>query len=226
MSSPEPTADNGLAPVMSTFVDRLYSRLPRIYRTLDQQTGWEFKRYLGGALGFGGEVDDIIELIRGARPVGPDTPEPWDLDPEDLERWRVARQNRMSLLADPESAPPEWLPWMAQLVGAYLPAQGSLAERRDIIGGAGYRAGTRAAIADAARSALIGSRYALVIPHMAGYVAGTIWDITIRTRSTETPNPDEVLATVIRKGAKPAGAKLYHATFGTSWDKIEALFPT
>lgn len=226
MTTPEPTAANGLAPVMSTFVDRLYGRLPRIYRVLDAQNDYQFKRYLGGALRFGGEIDDVIETFRGARPVGPRHPEPWDMDADDLERWREARETRLSLLTDPESAPPEYLPWMAQLVGAFLPAAASLAERRDIVGGAGYRAGTRSAIAEAARSALTGSRYVDVLPHQAGGIAGTIWDITIRTRSTETPDPAAVLATVIRKGAKPAGAKLHHATFGTSWDKIEALFPT
>ena len=226
MTSPEPTTVNGLAPVMSTLVDRLYSRLPRIYRILDQQNGWAFKLWLGAALSFGGEIDDMIELVRGSRPLGPAVPEPWDLDPEDLDRWREAREVRMSLLADPESAPTEWLPWLAQLVGAYLPAGASLAERRDIIGGAGYRAGTRGAIADAARSALTDSRYVTVIPHQAGYAVGTIWDLTIRTRSTETPDPAEVLATIVRKGAKPAGARLWHTTFGTSWDRIEALFPT
>ncbi len=226
MTSVEPTAANGLAPVMSTFVDRLYSRLPRIYRVLDAQNGHQFKRYLGGALRFGGELDDVIEAIRGARPVGPRFPEPWDLDAEDLARWREARESRLSVLADPDNAPPEYLAWMAQLVGAFLPAAASLAERRDIVGGAGYRAGTRQAIADAARSALTGSRYVAVLPHTAGAAAGTVWDITLRTRATETPDGQAVLDTVIRKGAKPAGARLWHATFGTSWDRIEALFPT
>jgi hypothetical protein len=207
----------------------MWERLPRIYRILDAQQAWAFKAYLAGVTSFAGELDVMVERLRGGRPVGPELPEPWDLDPDDLARWRDAHDTRTSELTDPVLADEAWLPWLAQLVGAYLDPAASIAERRDTIRFAtsGYRGGTRAALADAARSALTGSRYVLVQPATRGDgTAGTLWDITLRTRTSETPSPAEVLATVLRKGAKPAGAVLWHASFGTSWDRIESLFPT
>jgi hypothetical protein len=217
-------------PVLSELAVRLYNRLPQIYRTLDARNDYDLLRYIAAAVSFAGQIDDRIEEIRGARPVGPASPEPWDLEADELERWRAARQTRLSLLGDPVTAPPEWLPYIAQLVGAKLHPKASLQERRDTITAAtsGYRAGTRAALADAVRSVLVGSQYVEIIPHMGqGGTDGTVWEITIRTRGTETPvSSAEVLEAVVRKGAKPAGAKLYHVTFGTSWDKIETTFPT
>lgn len=216
-------------PHLSPLALRLYNRLPRIYRILDARHDHSLLRYIGGAMTFGGDLDAVIEALRGTRPVGPATPEPWDLDAADLELWRESRRQRLSVLTDPLTAPPEYLPYIAQLVGATLHPQASLQERRDTISSAtsGYRAGTKAALADAARSALTGSRYVLVQPFTRGDgTAGSLWDVTVRTRSTETPDAAAVLATIVRKGAKPAGVRLWHAAFGTSWDKIEALFPT
>jgi hypothetical protein len=229
VTTPEPMPGSASAPFISNAAQRMWERLPQIYRILDANNAWALKRYLAGATSFAGDIDVMIERMRGARPVGPATPEPWDLDAAELARWREARARRPSHLTDPDLAEPEWLPYLAQLVGAYLDPAASLVERRDIIRFAtsGYRGGTRAALADAARSALTGSRYVLVQPATRGDgAAGTVWDITLRTRASETPDPNAVLATVIRKGAKPAGVVLWHATFGTSWDRIEALYPT
>jgi hypothetical protein len=227
MTSVEPAPVS--LPELSTLALRLYHRLPAVYRTLDARNGYALLRYVGAACAFAGELDDMIESLRGSRPIGPATPEPWDLCGDELARWRAGRTSTLSLLADPNAAPMEWLPYVAQLVGARLHPQAGVQERRDTIADAtsGYRAGSRAALADAARSALTGSRYVLVQPFMRGDgTAGTMWDITIRTRVSETPSQQAVIDTVVRKGAKPAGARLWYATFGTSWDKIEALFPT
>lgn len=216
-------------PYLSQFALRLYNRLPQIYRVMDARNDYALLRYVGAACDFGGEVDDMIESVRGSRAVGPDAPEPWDLDDDELARWRDARTDRLSLLADPALAPPEWLPYIAQLAGTRLHPQAGTQERRDTIADAssGYRAGCRDALADAARSALTGSRYVLIQPFTRGDgSAGTMWDVTIRTRVSETPDPQAIIDTIARKGAKPAGVKLWYATFGTSWDKIEALFPT
>jgi hypothetical protein len=229
----EPMPDDGQVPVTSILVDRLYQRLPEVYRVMDgRDTTWAFKRYLYAALHQAGVVDDTVTDIDGDRPVGPLTPEPWGLQPDELETWRADRQNRVSLLGDPQNAPSTWLPWMAQLVGAYLDPAASLAEQRDTISFAtsGYRAGTRQAIADAARSALTGSRYVEVLPHMqvdsSGVIAGGPWDVAIVTRGSETPDPLAVLGAVIRKGVKPAGVQLWTHTFEASWAAVEAQFPT
>lgn len=220
-------------PPSTVFADRLYNRLPEIYRTLDVDQAWLFKRYINAITTASAEVDDLVERIRGARPVGPAEPLPWGLDPDELVQWIEARASRPSALTDPDLADAAWLPWLAQLVGAQLDPNASIAEQRDTIRYAtsGWRAGTRGAVADAARSALTGTRYAKVYPHMTadanlGLVPGTPWDVTVVTRATETPDVDAVLGAILRKGVKPAGVVLWHKAYEATWDTWEAVFPT
>lgn len=230
----EPEPGDGLVPYMSTLVHRLYHRLPEVYRTMDaRDSTWIFKRYLGGMLSTAGEVDDMVDRLLGHNPAGPDTPEPWSLAADELEQWRDTRRNEPSLLGDPANAPAEWLPWLAQLLGSRLDPSASENEQRDTITYAtsGWRGGTRSAIADAARTALTGTRYARVVPHYVpggsgGIAPGDIWDITIVTRLSETPDPGEVLGAILRKGVKPAGVVLHHATYEATWDQQEAVYPT
>jgi len=230
----EPRAGDGLVPYMSALVDRLWDRLPETYRRMDaNDLTWPFKRYLGGVLDHAGTIDATITAVAGDRPVGPAAPEPWGLAPDELERWREARVTRPSALADPDQAEASWLPWLAQLVGARLDPAATEAERRDTIRYAtsGWRGGTRGAIEDAARSALTGTRFVRAVPHSVpsesgGIEPGTVWDITIVTRTAETPDPDAVLGAVLRKGVKPAGAVLWHASYQATWDQIEAILPT
>lgn len=230
----EPTAGNGLVPHMSELVDRLYGRLPQIYRTMDaRELQWPLKRWLGAALDYQGRLDAHVTAWSGERPIGPADLEPWALAPDELARWRDERQSVLSTLGDPLTAEAQWLPWLAQLVGAVLDPAASEAEKRDTIRYAtsGWRAGTRGAIADAAKSALTGSRYARVVPHTkpseaGGLEPGSIWDITIVTRIGETPDPEAVLGAVLRTGVKPAGVRLHHAVYEATWDQVEAVFPT
>lgn len=230
----EPEPGDGLVPYMSQFAHRLYHRLPEVYRVFDSRDStWVFKRYLAGALATAGEVDDVVDQLIGNNPSGPATPEPWALSGEDLEQWRDARRSTLSLLGDPLNAPATWLPWLAQLLGAQLDSTASEDEQRDTIiyATSGWRGGTRSAIADAAKTALTGSKYARIVPHTVpgesgGLTPGDIWDITIITLSSETPDPGEVLGAVLRKGVKPAGAVLHHATYEATWDQQEAVFPT
>lgn len=230
----EPMPGDGVVPYMSTLVDRLHSRLPQTYRRFDAvNSEWPLKRYLGAILATGGAIDDTIEAIEGARPVGPAAPEPWALSGDQLASWRADRQTRPSALGDPMAADASWLPWMAQLVGAVLDPKASTAEQRDTIRYAtsGWRAGTRGAIADAAKTALTGSQYARVVPHFTPTLQGglepaRVWDITIVTRLSETPDPDAVLGAVLRKGVKPAGVVLWHSAYEATWDQIEAVYPT
>lgn len=230
---PMPGDDPPLVPHMSTLADRLYQRLPEVYRTMDAANDqYAFKRYLAGLLVGAGQVDDTYERIAGDQPVGPATPEPWALSADELEVWRLSRRTRLSALGDPVQADTAWLPWIAQLVGARLDPAASEAERRDTIRYAtsGWRGGTRGAIADAAKTALTGTKYALVVPHMVpafhgGLEPGLVWDISIVTRSSETPDPGAVLDAIARKGVKPAGAVLHHGVYGATWDQVEAVYP-
>lgn len=228
----EPMPGDGQVPYMSTLADRLYQRIPEVYRRMDAlDETWTLKRYIAAMLSQGGLIDDTITRIAGDRPVGPAIPEPWALRGFELEQWRANRLNRPSALADPEQADAAWLPWLAQLVGSTLDPSATEQEKRDTIRFAtsGWRGGTRSAIADAARTALTGTKYARVVPHVipvsGSLNAGSIWDITIVTRTAETPDPDAVLAAVLRKGVKPAGVVLHHAAYTASWDQIEAVFP-
>lgn len=229
----EPLPGDGQVPFMSVLVNRLYHRLPEVYRTMDAVGGdWPFKRYLAGTMDLAGQIDESIVDIAGDRPIGPATPEPWSLSTMDLAQWRAARVTRPSALGDPVQAEVSWLPWMAQMVGAPLDPAATEQERRDTIRYAtsGWRGGTRGAIADAAKSVLTGSKYARVIPHFkaspgGGIEAGTVWDIVIITLTAETPSPDQVLGAVLRKGVKPAGAVLSHSSYQATWDQIEATLP-
>jgi hypothetical protein len=229
----EPEPSDGTVPFMSRFAHRLYHRLPEVYRTMDaaDQT-WTFKRYLAGVLAPAAEVDEMITAIAGDRPIGPATPEPWALPQDELAIWRENRLNRPSALGDPDQADVDWLPWLAQMVGAQLDPGASEEEKRDTIRftTSGWRAGTRGAIIDAARSALTGTQFANIVPHTkvngsGDLEAGTPWDITIVTRTSETPDPGIVLGAVLRKGVKPAGAVLWHKAYGTDWDTLEADRP-
>lgn len=219
---------------MTLLVDRLYGRLPEVYRSMDAANSqWVFKRYLAAVLNQMGVIDGTIERIAGDNPVGPAAPEPWALDGQGLINWRAARTNRPSALADPDQADAAWLPWLAQLVGAPLDPAATEAERRDTIKYAtsGWRAGTRSAIADAAKTALTGTKYAKVMPHTiptpgGGITDGDVWDVTVVTRTSETPDPDAVLDAIMRKGVKPAGVVLHVANYGSTWDLIEAHYPT
>lgn len=229
MTDTEPMPGRFKAPFVSPAAQRLYDRLPRVYHILDERNGWAFKRYISGAVAPFAEIDTLVERILGSRPVGPARPEPVDAEPDELARWRDARRHVNSALTDPDLADAAWLPFVAQLLGTYLDPMSSEVERRDTIRGAtsGYRGGTAAALADAARSALTGSRYVLVQRGTrTDGGAATMWDVSLRTRASETPSPELVIPTVLRKGAKPAGVRLWHATFGTSWDVLEARFPT
>lgn len=222
-----------MPPEVSTFADRLYGRLPEVYRRMDVDQAWLLKRFINAVTYTAGQAEDMVDRIRGSRPAGPAAPLPWGLvNAGELTRWVQARTAHPSELGDPQLADAAWLPWLASLVGAQLDAAATLPEKRDTIQFAtsGWRAGTRGAIADAARSALEGSRYVQVLVHTSaefGSIAdGTMWDITVVTRASETPDPDAVLGAILRKGVKPAGAVLWTATYAASWDLVEALYPT
>jgi hypothetical protein len=222
-----------MPPDISTLADRLFSRLPGVYRRMDIGQDWLLKRYVGAVTASAGEIDDLIERVRGSRPVGPAAPIPWGLTGTDLARWTADREARPSALSDPYLADAEWLPWLAALVGAPLDPSASEEEKRDTIRYAtsGWRAGTRGAMIDAAKSALTGTRYAQVYPHTKsdeslGLIAGTVWDVTVVTRSSETPDVNAVLGAILRKGVKPAGVVLWHKAYEATWDTWAAVYPT
>lgn len=196
-----------LSPDPGPALERLYDALPDHYRSADEPAGFPLYRWLAGVVGQLGEIDALIDGIDYDDTVPGDT----------------------STLADPQVAPVAWLPWIAQLVGVRLSADLTEQQARDAVqfASSGWRAGTKQAIADAARSELTDTKYAVVYDHsIANPGDGGPWDVMILTRTSETPDPAAVLAAVIARGAKPAGVVLHHRTYESGWDTVTSTYPT
>ena len=216
-------------PAVNPFASRIFARLPGAYQVFDANSGYPFLLYIDAVTAELGDIQTTVDRIRGLRPIGPATPIPWSLHPSLLADYQDNRTNQISALGDPLTADPAWLPWLVQMVGGTLDPAASVAEQRDTIRYAtsGWQAGNVASIEYAARTALIGSQYANVMPHvLADGSPGGPWDVTILTRSSETPDPSAVLGAVLRKGVKPAGVILHYRAFGASWNMLEAHRPT
>lgn len=196
-------------PVVHPIVEQWYAELPEHYRVADAaQLGPDFPLLRFMSL-IGDQLGDAVDLVDRIQYLPPD---------------EGGAPGDTSDLVDPTTADPEWLPWLGRLVGVLLPPALTVAERRDAVAFAssGWRAGTKEAIADAARSALTGTRYVRINDHYGG----DQWRIEVRTRSTETPSVPAVLAAIEAKDAKPAGVELVPTMYATTWAQLEALRPT
>lgn len=190
-------------------LDDFYESLPQHYLDADASLDYPLYRWVAGVLSVFGEVAYALDRI--------------DYDPE------VPELGTTSDLADPVTADVGWLPWIAQLVGVPLQAGFTEAEARDAVrfASAGWRAGTKTAVADAAKSELTGTRFARVYDHSVTEPGdGGMWDVLIVTRTTETPDVPAVLTAVERRGAKPAGVVLHHRAYEASWDTVVATYNT
>lgn len=134
-------------------------------------------------------------------------------------------------LFDGNTADAEWLPYIGQAIGADIRALPTEGEQRDAVtrNYLGFKAGSREALEEAAKRLLTGTKYVRVYPHRNGADSslasvGTKWDVLIVTKPDETPNTTDIIAEIIRKGAKPAGVKLHHITYVATWDAVETLF--
>jgi hypothetical protein len=201
-----------LVPSPGAVLDRLWSRLPEHYRLADAEQGsaatltnHPMYRWLAGVCAQLGQVEALIN------------------------RFDSDQGDGRSDLTDPAGADVAWLPWLAQFVGVQLAPGLSEMEKRDAVryASAGWRAGTKSAIADAAKTELTGTRFARVYDHTVNQPGdGGVWDVLIVTRTTETPDVPAVLAAVLRRGAKPAGVVLRHRAYEASWDTVTATYPT
>lgn len=196
-------------PVFGDTTERLYARLPDIYRREDANQSWQFKKYLSGAVDQASDIDTLIERFSFTPPedgVADDT----------------------SDLVDPATADQEWLPWLAQLVGVKLVPSDTVAQWRTRIASTltSAQPGTVAAMAEAARKVLTGNQTVSIYPFSngSGVGAGNQWEMLIVTVADETLS--DPIAAVVGAGQKPAGVKLYHTTYGASWSTIQTEFPT
>lgn len=195
----------------SAAMEELYLRLPDYIRRADKPT-LTLKRYLSTIVDQYGEVMALADRIDFVPPS------------------QGGAFGDTSDLTNPETAEYHWLPWLAQLVGVDLDTTLSEQAQRDAVlfASSGWRAGSKTAVANAAKSALTGSRYVAVYDHStdAGVGTGGEWDVLLITAVSETPDIDAVLAAVIAKRAKPAGVLLWHLAYQADWDQIEALRTT
>lgn len=190
----------------------LYSRLPAYIRRADLKSGTPLLRWVSALTDQLGEVFTIAERI------------------DFIPRSAGGAAGDTSDLTDPATADPSWLPWLAQLVGVRLDPTLDIVAQRDAVkfASSGWQAGTKAAIAGAAKSVLNGSRYVKVYDHSteAGVGEGGEWDVLIITAANETPDPTTVLDAVLAKNAKPAGVVLHYVSFSSTWAQIQTAYPT
>jgi hypothetical protein len=192
----------------TTFTQRLWDRLPGIYRDNDNGDLLAYVSLLGD------QADQLETLLRR-----------FEFVPLD----QGGAPSDTSDLVDPATADLAWLTWLGQLVGVTLEPQVQGQAARDAVqsASAGFRGGTKNAIADAARSALTGTRYVRVHDHSITTPGdGGEWDILLITRTTETPDVAAVLQAVVTKNGKPAGVVLRHRAYSASWTSVATAYPT
>ena len=224
------------APTYSVTAERIYDKMPDVYRETDAANGYQFKKYLASMVHSLGDIDLLVERLRYRSQIE------LEMRKRYAQRFTTYTQpdrekdapplGATSDLVDPTAADARWLPWLAQLVGVEIDANEKIQYNRDAIryASSGFRAGSKNALETAVRKVLTGSKYALAMPQtkvneQGSIVPGTVWDLTMLTRAQESPSSFTVLQTVNKDTLKPAGVKLYHRTYQASWDALEASMP-
>jgi hypothetical protein len=211
---PPVATDTGYSRVTEDF----YASLPAAHRLEDAAQempdgAFPMKRWCASMTEQIGQVDAVIVAA--------------DYEPADS---RDTQEQAISQLADPDTAPVQWLPWVGQAVGVRVNTLLPAAEQRDQVRGAvsGFSGGTRKALIAAAQSALSGTQHLEVYDHSIAnpYDGGGEWDVLLVTDAAETANDQVVLAAIIEKNAKPAGVIIHTRSFASSWDAIEGIRAT
>lgn len=224
-----------MEPKFSLTTERMYAKLPDVYRETDVNHDYAFKKYVASVVDTLGDIDLLVARLRYLSQVDRQMAKRYSqrfTTYTHADREKGAPElGSTSDLVDPLSADEEWLPWIGQLVGVKITPNMDVFEKRGAIqfAAAGYRAGSKDALEKAVRLVLSGSRYAVALPHtkvVGGNIQpGTMWDLTMLTRSTESPSSATILAQVDKPTIKPAGVKLYHRVYQASWDSLEAALP-
>lgn len=186
-------------PVVSASTLRFYDRLPEFYRVADSQNSYPLLKFIALIMEQVADWEDLIDRLFAGE------------------------------LGDPVLADDAWLDWMAQLVGATLTPGMSTATRRDAVSSAssGWRKASKSAVAEAAKTALTGTKHVEVYDHSVSADGdGGIWDVLLVTRGDETPDVPAVLAAIVEKRAKPAGVNLHHRAYSSTWTTVQTNLPT
>lgn len=223
-------------PIYSVTTERIYSRLPEMYRTLDTQNEYQLKTYLSAITD---ELHDIDLLDARFDYIPPEhnryfqealTPLTTYERPAELEDPTLgwAPLSQTSDLLDARTADREWLVWLAQLVGTDIRILHDDATRRDAIinNYLGYLVGATESVENAVKQLLTGEKFSRVYPHKDDTLLLTnMWDILIVTKADETPDDLDVVAEIERKGVKPVGVVLWHIAYAVTWTVIELTLP-
>ena len=238
-------------PTYGTTTERLYKRLPEIYRHLDSKLHiddnatlpiyYPLKKFLSGVIDELSDVDTTVERLKyvpierrneylSAKNTLNTYVRPTGLEDEELGYDPI---NYTSDLFDGRTANAEWLSWLGKLLGVKVEDIESTADKRDkvIYAYVGFKAGSKQSMANAVKEVLSGGKFARIFDHstvVGGLLTPSLseWDVTIMTKTSETPEGFDVAEVVTSKGAKPAGVVLYYLAYALYWDALESALPT
>jgi hypothetical protein len=176
-------------------------------------------------------VSEVAAELYGACVPGQTHSWPEPGDPDDLltfceaiasmldDWWGVTQENWETVL-DADAAPDEALGWLAMFVGVRRDVTWTADQLRDAIRSpAGFARGTPAAIREAAKRHLTGSKTVI----MTERFGGSAYSLYIRTLASETPDEAVTLADILTQ--KPAGIVLNYDTLtGQDYAGLDASY--
>lgn len=166
--------------------ERLYREVAPLAQD-DEAHGWALRRFCHALMLTVSELAPLAEV-----------------DEKDVPGWGA--------LFAPDTAPAEWLPWLAQFVGVQIPPALDVATQRERIKGTdGFKRGTPAALRAAAAQFLTGTKTVYLTERH-----GSAYRLTVATLADETPDSAAVLAALMEQ--KPAGLVLSHYVIGGGAD--------
>jgi hypothetical protein len=146
----------------------------------------------------------------------------------EVELYAMADDDELgwSILLDPDAAPVQALPYLAQYVGERLPVGLDEAGMREWIKDApNQRRGTVESIVRVAQRYLTGQR-TVAVRERSGTGANPEDYLTVQTYTTETPNP-AVTFSDLRRDVVPADIVLTHNVMdGQAWADVKLTYPT
>jgi Phage tail protein (Tail_P2_I) len=123
------------------------------------------------------------------------------------------------IILDPQRAPAEVLPWLAQFDGATLRPDMDTAQRRDaIVTPEAFGRGTIPAIERVAKRRLTGTKTVIITERYTG----SAWRLRIETIEGETPEPEKTEQEIVDE-QKPIGIVLFFNSRAV-WDWAEVVF--
>lgn len=135
--------------------------------------------------------------------------------------WELVEDPGMGDVLDVDVAPAAWLPFLAAVVGGRLTAAMTEAQRRlEIANPSGYRRGLATTMRAFVDGLLTGQRVIVFRER-----DGSPRHLTVRTRLSETPDPDAVLAALLAN--KPAHHTIdYLAIDERDWEEVAETWAT